>query len=269
MKTIAEKTDFNIIASLAQRSRNQKNTEIWNQMDTDFTTEFTEDTPACLAERAGNSEPVVSVLSVSSLPDNLWQAGVVNHFKEFLILILWFHKKLKTIAVDTITENPCQKNKVLHICGTGFYLDAEVPAEFKEKSKAEIANFMLQEIEDGVGNTGIRAGAIKVAADLPPTSLEQRIMQAAAIVQQETGVLINTHSSCGAKEHLDLLIKFGASAEKVLLGHVDRKLSLDFHVALLDRGASLCFTEFGLEGLKRWKIFLALLKRRLPGSREK
>ena len=51
-------------------------------MDTDFTTEFTEDTPACLAERAGNSEPVVSVLSVSSLPDNLWQAGVVNHFPE-------------------------------------------------------------------------------------------------------------------------------------------------------------------------------------------
>ena len=136
------------------------------------------------------------------------------------------------------------------IASTGFYLDAEVPVEFREKSVAELAAFMRQEIEEGVDDTGIRTGAIKVASDSPVTPLERRIMEAASIVQQDFGVLINTHALCGAQEQLDILLKAGASAQKILFGHADGELSLDFHQSLLDKGASLCFTEFGLEGLK-------------------
>jgi len=164
------------------------------------------------------------------------------------------HSFLDAIPVGTgrdieLTKLIAEKADFNIIASTGFYLDGEVPVEFREKSAAQIAAFMCQEIEKGVGDTGIRAGAIKVAGGSSVTLLEQRIMEAAAIAQQEIGVLINTHSLCGAKGHLDILVKAGASPEKILLGHVDEELSLDFHLALIDQGASLCFTEFGLEGL--------------------
>jgi len=120
---------------------------------------------------------------------------------------------LKTV-VDA-TPNECGRDpQLLHevadtaginiICATGYYYEGEgAPAYFKFRSAfadavAEIYEMFMREITVGIGETGIKAGVIKVASSKGIiTDYEKMFFRAAARAQKETGVPIITHTQEG------------------------------------------------------------------------
>ena len=63
-----------------------------------------------------------------------------------------------------------EKAEIQIICSTGYYYEAEgAPAYFKFRqglgsAPAEVEELIMIEITDGIGDTGIKAGAIKLAS---------------------------------------------------------------------------------------------------------
>jgi phosphotriesterase-related protein len=81
---------------------------------------------------------------------------------------------------------------------------------------------------------------------------EHKATQAVAVAQQETGALISTHTQFGtmALEQVQLLTKYGANPERIVLGHVQRNPDPWYHQKLAATGASLMFD--GAYRIKYW-----------------
>jgi phosphotriesterase-related protein len=77
---------------------------------------------------------------------------------------------------------------------TGIYREPFMPDWVYDASVDEIADFFRTELEDGVGDTGVPAGWIKVSQNGTGMTLtERRILEAACVVAQETGAAIGSH----------------------------------------------------------------------------
>lgn len=118
------------------------------------------------------------------------------------------------------------------------------------------------EITRGIGDTGVRAGVIKVATGAGRiTPYEELVLRAAARAHRETGVPITTHTDEGTMgpEQLDVLVEEGVAPSSVVVGHCCGQSDVSYHLRLLDRGAYLGFDRFGLELLHPDRERLAVL----------
>src|SRR5688500_11290176 len=81
--------------------------------------------------------------------------------------------------------------------GTGWYRDGYYPADarIERRTVDDLAAEMVRELEDGVGESGIRPGIIgEIGTDKPWVSaLEERVHRAAARASKQTGMAISTH----------------------------------------------------------------------------
>lgn len=133
---------------------------------------------------------------------------------------------------------------------TGHHKDKFSAASLGNQSVDEIAERMIREITIGIGNTGIRAGVIKAATSLhQATEVEKRVIQAAGLAHQKTGAPVSTHTEAGtfALEQADMLLGAGVTAEKLLIGHLDRNLPRQVYFQLAKRGVWLGFDQIGKE----------------------
>ena len=141
----------------------------------------------------------------------------------------------------------------LHIVmGSGWYRGAHYPAEtlVDRRSVDSLADEIVRDATEGVGATGIRSGIIgEIGTDKPWLSAqEERVHRAAARAARQTGLAITTHavqSSVG----LDQLTVFeaeGADLSRVVVGHADSHPSLDYHLAIVERGATVEFDFLGM-----------------------
>jgi phosphotriesterase-related protein len=151
-----------------------------------------------------------------------------------------------------------EKTGVNIICATGYYYEGEgAPAYFKFRSlmgdaEKEIYEMMLKEVTEGIGDTGIKAGVIKLASSKDMiTDYETMFFKAAARVQKETGVVIITHTQAGTMgaEQAELLISEGADPSKIVIGHMCGNTDIQYQVNVLEKGVYIGFDRFGLQGL--------------------
>lgn len=81
---------------------------------------------------------------------------------------------------------------------TGIYREPYMPDWAYTASVEEIADFLRTELNDGVLDTGVPAGFIKLSQnDTGMTLTERRILEAACMVAQETGSAIASHITTG------------------------------------------------------------------------
>ena len=137
------------------------------------------------------------------------------------------------------------------VMGTGWYRGAYYPAELlvDRRSVAELAATIVAEFEDGVDASGIRPGIIgEIGTDKPLVSAaEERVHRAAARASVATGMAISTHgvqSDVGLAQ-LRIFAEEGVDPSRVVIGHADSYLNLDFYLAVLDAGANLQFDFIG------------------------
>lgn len=143
------------------------------------------------------------------------------------------------------------------ICSTGYYFEAESAYaywEFRDKMTdigAEILEMYRKELTEGIGDTGIRAGVIKLASSYRQISpIEEKFFTAAGKAQKETGCNIITHTQLGTMgpEQAKLLINHGADPGRIAIGHMCGNTNIDYHKEVLSYGVYINLDRFGLEG---------------------
>lgn len=107
---------------------------------------------------------------------------------------------------------------------TGFYSDGFTPHPpvVRERDVDGLADLMVGELVEGIEDTGIRAGLIKVGTrryEVSPS--EEKVARAAARAQRRSGAAISTHTPTSevALALLDILEAEGADPGRIVLGH--------------------------------------------------
>jgi phosphotriesterase-related protein len=141
----------------------------------------------------------------------------------------------------------------LHVVmGTGWYRTSHYPAEagIERRTAEELADVLVAEITDGVGDTGVRPGIVgEIGTDKPwVTPAEERVHRAAARAARRTGLAVTTHgvmSDVGLTQ-LRILEEEGLDPGRVVIGHADSYHVLDHYLAIIERGANLEFDFIGM-----------------------
>jgi predicted metal-dependent phosphotriesterase family hydrolase len=141
----------------------------------------------------------------------------------------------------------------LHVVmGSGWYRDAYYPAEalIDRRSVDGLADEIVREATVGLGDSGIRTGIIgEIGTDKPWLSpREERVHRAAARAARRTGLSITTHAvqSTVGLDQLTVFEEEGADLSRVVIGHADSNPSLDYHLAIVERGATVEFDFLGM-----------------------
>jgi phosphotriesterase-related protein len=143
-----------------------------------------------------------------------------------------------------------QRSGMRIICTTGAYFEAEGNTyTFRHLPVEEITAIYVQEIERGIGETGIKAGAIKIATGAPSvTDYERKLVTAAARAAKITGapLISHTQNACCGHDQIDIVTGEGVPAEQLLVGHSDGTDDHAYHRSLAERGAYVGFDRFGI-----------------------
>lgn len=132
---------------------------------------------------------------------------------------------------------------------TGYYQDAFFPEHVVTRSVQELAQEMVDEIEQGIDGTELKAGIIAEigSSEGKITPLEEKVFIAAALAHNQTGRPISTHTSFSTMglEQLALLQAHGVDLSRVTVGHCDLKDNLDNILKMIDLGAYVQFDTIG------------------------
>ena len=136
------------------------------------------------------------------------------------------------------------------IATTGLHKEQFSARIVKDRSVEELADRFARDVTEGVDGTDIKAGVIKAASSLNTiTSNEEKVFRAAARAHQRTGAAISTHTEVGTLglEQIHMLISEGVKPERIIIGHVDRKLDWDYHLAMWKTGVTLSYDQISKE----------------------
>ena len=142
------------------------------------------------------------------------------------------------------------------ICATGLYKEKEGGAPHWHFTRnvgrgvEVMAELFIHELTQGIGETGVKAGIIKVATGTGTiTDYEYDVLSAAAIAAVETGAPITTHTDQGTMgvEQQAFLVSKGVPAHRIIIGHSCGSADLDYHLGILGKGSYLGFDRFGLD----------------------
>ena len=139
------------------------------------------------------------------------------------------------------------------VMATGWYVENFVPPadNLERRTVNAIAEQMIREFEEGIGDTGIRPGVIGEfgarASWVSP--LEERIHRAAARAHNATGLPMSTHSERSEVGllQLDILEEEGADLTKVAVGHCDSWPMIDYWKGVAERGAYVQLDNIGIQ----------------------
>jgi phosphotriesterase-related protein len=135
------------------------------------------------------------------------------------------------------------------IAATGFYWNEEPWMEAWEVAK--LADYLIREIEEGIEDTGIRAGIIKCATDRHGvTPLNEKLLSVAARAHRATGVPISTHTSVAHRTgpaQQDVFEREGVDLSRVVIGHCGDSEDIAYLEEILKRGSTIGMDRFGID----------------------
>ena len=124
------------------------------------------------------------------------------------------------------------------ICATGTWRD--IPRVFWTATPDDIAPLYIREIQQGIEDTDIKAGVIKVANDMGGVTPEgEIILRAAARAHKATGVPISTHTWAPERVGEQQVAVFedeGIDLNRVYVGHSNDTDDLGYLIGLLEKG---------------------------------
>jgi phosphotriesterase-related protein len=114
-----------------------------------------------------------------------------------------------------------------------------------------LIDLFVRDIRDGIAGGKVRAGMLKVMTDEAGLTPDvARVMAAATIAHQETGVTITTHSHPASHNGLEqqaFLCERGVAAESIVIGHSGDCEDLGYLRQLMDNGSTIGMDRFGME----------------------
>jgi len=144
----------------------------------------------------------------------------------------------------------------LHILtNTGYYgaaNDQYVPAHAYRESPDELSARWVREWEEGIEDTGIFPGFMKIGVDAGPLSgIDRKLVIAAARTHLKTGLTIACHTGNGeaALEEMEVLKQEGVRGSALIWVHAQNAPDPDLHVHAAEQGV---WVEF--DGLRPDRI---------------
>jgi phosphotriesterase-related protein len=145
------------------------------------------------------------------------------------------------------------------LLATGIYPDRGLPQAIEGRDpKAEdasgkpdiLAELFVQDIENGIAGTSVRAALIKGYTDRPGvTPVIDRCLRAVAWAHRQTGVPIETHTSAITEAGLEQQRVFreeGVNLERVIIGHSGDTTDVTYLRTIMDAGSLIASDRFGL-----------------------
>ncbi len=190
---------------------------------------------------------------LKTFPELIDRAGVIEQANATLNEA--FREGLRTIIDVTTIDlgrdvemmREVSRTTGVHIvAATGNHL--AVPRPFADLSPEVIADLYVREIKQGIEETGIKAGIIKVASDEGGVTRPQEIvLRAAGQASVRTGTPISTHTWSPdrvGEEQVRILQQEGVDMRKVYIGHSNDDTDLGYLTGLLEKGVWLGLDRF-------------------------
>jgi predicted metal-dependent phosphotriesterase family hydrolase len=151
--------------------------------------------------------------------------------------------------VDLFAE-VAARSRVRIVGSTGFFHESWCPIHpvAAALDLDALTDLMTREITEGMGDTLVRAGLIKVATGHGRISAnEEKVLRAAARARRATGCPIITHiTDSMSQDQLDVFASEGVGADEVIISHVGFEADpIAESEALFRRGANVSFDRIG------------------------
>ena len=140
----------------------------------------------------------------------------------------------------------------VHIVACTGFVGGDTALPFFERADVDyLTRQFVHEITVGIGDTGSRAGVIKVGVSRggKMTDLDKRIYRAAARAALDTGVPILTHLAIDAENAIAIFTEEGLPLHRVLFGHADDGVNAEKtrDTWIAQQGGRVGFDTFGYE----------------------
>ncbi|MFB7268786.1 phosphotriesterase [Streptomyces sp. NPDC056244] len=161
-----------------------------------------------------------------------------------------------------------QESGVAVVAATGWYYEPFHPDEIGGSGVEQLTDTLIDEIDNGFGDSGIRPGVLGEIGSHGdrPGEAETRTLLAAAHAAHATGLSVATHAQLGrgALAQLELLTSAGLPPHRISLGHQDLLDAPAVHRELAASGAYVAFDTVGKESYQsddtRLRLLLSLLE---------
>lgn len=173
-------------------------------------------------------------------------------------------KNAKMYGIDTIVDatpidlgrdldimrKVSEKSGVNIIAATGFYWPLQI--SLSDKSPEFIADIMINDLENGMEGTEVKAQFIKYSTVNPDlTDYDKKIGEAVAIAHKRTGAMIYTHT--GNKNGMSQIEFFranGVDLSKLIVGHMGDTEDYEYIHSVLAAGCRIGLDRFGAHNLE-------------------
>jgi len=144
------------------------------------------------------------------------------------------------------------------IVATGVYTYNDVPMYFHFRGPGTplggpelMTDMFVKDIEQGIGNTSVKAGILKCATDEPGvTPGVERVLRAVAQAHRRTGVPISTHTHAPTRRGLEQQRVFreeGVDLSHVVIGHCGDTTDIGYLEELISNGSTIGMDRFGID----------------------
>lgn len=148
------------------------------------------------------------------------------------------------------------------VAATGVYTFGELPRLFRNRGPQQatvegdpMVELFVRDIQEGIAETGVKAGMLKCVWETPDLSPDSRRVHAAVSAAHhltDTPVTVHTNStSQTGRQVLDFYAGLEVPLDRVVVGHAGDATDLDYLKALMDRGATIGCDRFGLDTYAR------------------
>ena len=152
---------------------------------------------------------------------------------------------------------------------TGVYREPWVPDWVHAASEAELAEWMLRELQGEIEQSGVKAGWIKLSAgDDGLTACETKILRAAVTAARASNAVIGSHTIQGrvVRDQLDIVEAMGHTPERFIWIHTQAEPDFALHLEMGRRGAWLEYDSFGNIDLEPDIYFIEHIQRLLDSD---
>jgi phosphotriesterase-related protein len=137
------------------------------------------------------------------------------------------------------------------VVAAGVYAFHDIPPYFKYRKAEVLVDYLVDEIQHGIGSSGVRAGILKCATDeAGMTPGVEKILRGVARAHLQTNAPISTHTHAATRRGLEQLRIFseeGVDLSRVVIGHSGDSTDLDYLLEIADSGAYLGMDRFGID----------------------
>jgi phosphotriesterase-related protein len=154
--------------------------------------------------------------------------------------------------VEFVAE-AAQKSGVRIIVATGVYTEVDSGLNtLRWQSKEDLVELYVRELTEGVGETGIRCGVIKIATGPGPASeYERKMFGVAAEASKVTGAPIISHTPMASHGHeqIDIMEANDVPANCLVVGHSGDRDDIEYQKSIAARDAFVGLDRFGFDAI--------------------